>query len=310
MDNRIKGFGTALVTPFRKGGDGFHGNEVDFNGLTHLVEMQIMGGVDFLVPCGTTGESPTLSMKEHAQVIEHVMKISNGRVPVVPGTGSNNTAEAYALTKEAKMLGLEACMVVAPYYNKPMTAGFLEYYMRLAEIGIPVIMYDIPSRTGKGVPLEAILNLMGRGAITGIKWASGNLSQLTDIHMQSKDGFKIFSGDDEMTLPAMSLGAAGVISVLGNISPRIIRNMLDSIALGNWEDARNHHHYNALLMRAMFRETNPIPVKTALHLIYPDLFEAEFRSPISRMGNENARRLHGVLRAMRLVVGEYHEIAR
>lgn len=284
------GTGTALITPFKQSG------EIDFDALAVLVEQQIAGGVDFLVPCGTTGESPTMTHPEHEEVMEFVVSRTSQRKPVLAGAGSNSTAEALALTETAKAIGADGVLVVAPYYNKPTQAGMKDYYRAIAKIGLPVILYDIPGRCGgQGVTAETILELAHEGTIRGLKWASGNLDQLQDVLVGRPEGFTVLSGDDNLTFTAMCLGAEGAISVLANLMPQEVAKLVVAMHTHHHDFARKLHYRLLPLMRAMFIETNPIPLKTALAMVHQPLFQEVFRSPLVKMGKENKRKLAKVL---------------
>lgn len=294
----FRGLGVAMVTPFRNG-------KVDFKALGFLTDHLIDGGVDFLVPCGTTAESPTLIFGEHIAVIEAVvetvLKNTDGRVPVLAGTGSNSTKEAVELTKAAKNVGANGVLVVSPYYNKPMKAGFLDYYRQIAKVGLPVILYDIPGRTGKGVPTDVILELAKEGSIKGIKWASGDIAQLMQIVRNAPEGFDIFSGDDNLTFILMALGGHGVISVVGNIVPEKMSSLVNHLSSWRMAAGQKEHYHLSDLMQVMFLETNPIPVKTALHLMYPKVFAEEFRSPMGIMEKDTRAKLKKVLAEYKLL---------
>ena len=288
----FKGLGTALVTPF------LSDEALDINGIRALVSQQIEGGVNFLVPCGTTGESPTLNdlfPGEHLRVVLETVEIAAGRVPVLAGTGSNSTREAIELTKESKKAGANGVLVVSPYYNKPMRNGFLDYYKRIAEAGLPVILYDIPPRTAKGVPTDVILQLAEEGLIVGMKWASGDFGQLMEIIKYRPQDFVVLSGDDNSTFPLMALGGDGVISVVSNIIPKGMKKFMLLMSNGEWHTARAIHYGLLDLMKAMFIETNPIPVKTALALMHPETFGAYFRSPMMPMEEKNVEKLKGII---------------
>lgn len=291
----FKGLGVAMVTPFRNG-------KVDYNALEFLIgSMIIKGNVDFLVPCGTTGESPTLSYTEHTEIIAATVKMANKEAPVLAGTGANSTKEAMELTKAAKDAGADGALVVSPYYNKPMPAGFLDYYRQIAKVGLPVVLYDIPGRTAKGVPADVILELADEGSIAGIKWASGDLDQLMRIAQVAPEGFTILSGDDNLTFVLMALGGNGVISVAGNIIPDAMLALICSLEQGINPQSRKKHYDLLKLMKTMFIETNPIPVKTALHLMHPEIFAEEFRSPMMPMEPGTRDKLAKVLAEYKLL---------
>lgn len=291
---KFNGLGVAIVTPFRDG-------KVDYKALKLLIDFLIKGGVDFLVPCGTTGESPTLDYNEHVVIIKMTVNETKGRIPVLAGTGANCTGEAVALTEAAKHAGADGALVVSPYYNKPMSAGFLDYYRQIAEVGLPVILYDIPGRTAKGVPTDVILKLAHEGAIKGIKWASGDFNQLMQIIHNTPVEFSVLSGDDSFTLPLMALGGHGVISVVGNIIPKDMSKFISALRQGDIKFGKEEHYRLLKLMQAMFLETNPIPVKTALSFMYPKVFAEEFRSPMTQMEQSPRNMLIDVLRKYELL---------
>jgi 4-hydroxy-tetrahydrodipicolinate synthase len=302
-ENQFIGTGTALVTPFTEAGG------VDFFALKFQLERQIEGGVQFLVPCGTTGESPTQTHDEHKLVMKFVIEEAAGRVPVLVGTGSNSTDEAVALTKAAKEFGADGALVVMPYYNKPTKAGIMDYYRQVAKVGRPVVLYDIPGRCGGAmISAKTVLDLAQEGTIVGLKWASGNLDQLQEVLAGRPKGFKVFSGDDNLTYPAMGLGADGVISVVSNLIPKLIAKFVADSRLGSgFSIEACRQHYSLLqLMKAMFIETNPIPVKTALAMMYPKTVKEVFRSPLVGMEESNRKVLWGILKWHELVEGGYY----
>lgn len=292
------GNGPALITPFGANG------KIDRKAYQWLINSQIKEGTSFLVPCGTTGESPGITTSEHVMLVKYCVQCAKGRVPVLAGTGSNSTAEAVYLTKQAKAVGASGALVVGPYYNKPMAKGFLDYYRKIAVVGLPVILYDIPGRTAKGVPTDVILQLAKEGSIAGIKWASGDQGQLMDIIINRPSNFTVLSGDDNLTYTLLALGGHGVISVLSNVLPNSMSRMV-SLAKnsGFWEEAREIHYELLPLMRAMFLETNPQPVKTALSLMYPSVFNEHFRSPMMPMEPHNKAKLVNILLQHDLIEG-------
>lgn len=284
MAKRIfQGSLVALVTPFRDG-------RVDEAKLKALVEFHIKNGTDALVPCGTTGESPTLSHEEHKRVIDIVIEQAAGRVPVVAGTGSNSTAEAIDLTAHAKKAGADAVLMVNPYYNKPTQKGLIEHYKAIMDaVDIPIILYNIPGRTGINMLPETVAALAEYPNIIGIKEASGNLEQMTQIIVLCGDKITVVSGDDTLTLPLMAVGGRGVISVVANIVPRDVVEMTHAALNGDWKRARDLHLKLFPLCQAMFYETNPIPVKTAMGLL--GMITPELRLPLSPMAEANVKRL-------------------
>lgn len=290
----LKGTLTALVTPFTDRG------EIDTKALRKLVNFQIENGVSGLVPCGTTGESPTLSYKEHNHVIDIVIEEARGRVPIVAGTGSNSTKEAIFLTQHSAQAGARYSLQVAPYYNKPTQRGFYEHFVAIADsVDIPLIIYNIPGRTGNNIETETLLRLAGHKNIVGVKEASGNMAQIMDIISARPEGFTVLSGDDNLTFPIIALGGEGVISVASNIAPKQVIEMVEFAVGGKWEEAK-HHHYGLLsLFKALFIETNPIPIKTALAM--RGLIKEVFRSPMCAMEPENRAKLRRVLSDQKLL---------
>jgi 4-hydroxy-tetrahydrodipicolinate synthase len=278
----------ALVTPFRDG-------KVDEPTLKQLVEFQIAGGTDAIVPCGTTGESPTLDHEEHRHVIDLVIQAVNKRIPVVAGTGSNSTAEAISLTKHAKASGADAALIVLPYYNKPTQKGLIDHCRAIADAaGLPLILYNIPGRTGVNMLPETVAQLADHPNIVGMKEATGNLEQMTHDIVLCGDKLSFLSGDDTLTLPLMSVGGRGIISVVANIVPKDVADMTHAFLGGDWKRARELHLKLFPLSQAMFLETNPIPVKTALAMM--GKIREEFRLPLCSMVEANRKKLETALR--------------
>ncbi len=282
----FKGCFVAIVTPFKEG-------EVDEESLRGLIHFCLDKGIDGIVPCGTTGESPALSFEEHKRVIQITVEEVKGKVPVIAGTGSNNTKEAVELTNFAKEVGAEATLVITPYYNKPTPRGMEAHYARLNEVGIPIIIYNVPSRTGVNIPPETVGKLSRLKNIVGIKEASGNIDQMSSVISLSKDDFSVLSGNDSHTLPLLSLGGVGVISVVANIVPQDMTQMVKAYLGKNIEKAKELHYKLYPLCRAMFIETNPLPVKTALAKM--GMIEKEWRLPLVGMEEENEKKLEKVL---------------
>ncbi|MFO0932494.1 MAG: 4-hydroxy-tetrahydrodipicolinate synthase [Planctomycetota bacterium] len=254
-----EGVFTALATPFR-------GDRVDREALTRLVEAQVAAGVAGLCPCGTTGESPTISEDEHREIVETVVAAARGRVPVVAGTGSNDTRHAVALTKQAKAAGAVGALVVSPYYNKPTQEGLYRHFRAVADDGgLPVMLYHIPGRTAGAIEVETVARLWKAGGMFALKEAQGHVDRVT--RLREACGIPILSGDDALTLPFLSLGAVGVVSVASNVVPaKIVALVRDALA-GRRAEALAAHEALAPLVRALFQETNPIPVKAALKLL-------------------------------------------
>lgn len=287
MSLKLEGSMVALVTPFK--GDG-----VDFDTLGRLIEFQIAGGTQGIIPCGTTGESPTLNYEEHDRVIEFTVEKVAGRVPVIAGTGSNSTDEAYNLTAHAKRAGADACLIVNPYYNKPTQRGMYAHVARIAEVGLPIVLYNIPGRTGIEMTAETVVKMYNEiGPVVAIKEATGKLDMSTAI--ASMCDIIILSGDDSLTLPIMSVGGKGVISVLANVVPAAIRAMCDAAAAGDYESARKQHLKLYPLCKAMFCETNPIPVKAAMAMA--GLCEDSLRLPLSPLDDQYRTMLKKLLQS-------------
>ncbi len=260
----VAGTWTAIVTPFTDGPE----PEVDYDALDAVVDDQIKGGVDAIVACGTTGESPTLTHEEHDRVIERVVRRVAGRVAVVAGTGSNSTAEAVRLTTHAAESGADAAMLVCPYYNRPSQRMLFEHFSVLAaRHALPIVLYNIPSRTGVNLEPETIANLRRKfpRVIVGIKEAGGSVDAVTRI--RSACDIAVLAGDDGLTLPMMAVGATGVVSVVSNVVPRIVANLVRAAAAGDHAAARTIHERLQPLLRALFSEPNPVPVKAAMKLL-------------------------------------------
>ena len=282
----------ATVTPFRDG-------KVDAAALRRLVEFQIRSGTDGIVPCGTTGESATLSFEEHERVIEIVLRAADGRVPVIAGTGSNNTKEAIVLTRYARKAGADAALVITPYYNKPTQKGLVAHFTAVAESAdIPVILYNVPGRTGVNMAPETVARLAEIENIVGVKEASGNLAQICDILRMTPKDFCVLSGDDGLYYPMLALGAKGVISVVSNVAPKEMADLYDAFAAGETGKARDIHFRLWPLMQALFIETNPIPAKTALAMM--GKIREEFRLPLCAMSAGNRKVLAKVLSDLKI----------
>ena len=275
----------ALVTPFRKG-------VVDFDKLDELVEMQVKAGTDGIVPCGTTGESPTLSHDEHDAVIERVVKAAGGRCPVIAGTGSNSTDEAIRLTRHAEKAGADASLQVCPYYNKPTQEGLYEHFKTVAEsVAIPVLLYNIPGRTGRNIDVETMARLGEIRNIVGVKEAAGSTDQVTEILTRTR--LTVLSGDDSMTLPFMSLGAKGVISVVANIVAKDVKTMVHAFLQGDPARAQKLNAKLYPLSKAMFIETNPGPIKAAMEML--GWIGAEMRLPMVPPGKAAREKIRKAL---------------
>jgi len=283
----------ATVTPFRNG-------NLDKNALKKLVTFQIDSGTDGIVPCGTTGESATLSFEEHERVIDIVLESADGRVPVIAGTGSNNTKEAVALTRYAKKAGVSGALVITPYYNKPTQDGLYRHFRTVAESAdIPIILYNVPGRTGVNMAAQTVARLAEIPNIVGVKEASGNLTQVCDIIRMTPKKFCVLSGDDALFFPMMALGAKGVISVTSNVAPQLMAELYDTYVIGEISRARDIHYHLWPLFHALFLETNPIPAKTALAMMKK--IREEFRLPLSPMADANRKVLARTLSDMKLI---------
>ncbi|MBE3085600.1 MAG: 4-hydroxy-tetrahydrodipicolinate synthase [Bacteroidetes bacterium] len=283
----FKGAMVAIVTPFKNG-------QVDEKALRELIEFQIANGTDGIVPCGTTGESATLSHEEHDRVIEITIDAVKKRVPVIAGTGSNSTAEALRLTKHAYEAGADGALIVCPYYNRPTQEGLYQHFKTIAEsVPIPLIPYNIPSRTGVNLMPEMVAKLAKIKNIVGIKEASGSIKQMSDVINLCGDDFAVLSGDDIFTLPLMVMGGAGVISVISNVAPADMAGLVDAFAAGDMVRAKALHHKMSELIDALFIEVNPIPVKAALALM--GKIKYEYRLPLCKMAEANFEKLKRVM---------------
>jgi 4-hydroxy-tetrahydrodipicolinate synthase len=283
----------AIVTPFKNG-------KVDEEALRRLIEEQIVAGTDGIVPCGTTGETTTLSHEEHDRVIEITIDAVKKRIPVIAGTGSNSTAEALRLTRHAWEAGADGALLVCPYYNRPTQEGLYQHFRTIAEqVPIPIIVYNISSRTGTNMFTETLARLAKIPNIVGVKEASGSMKQMSDvIHLCGPD-FIVLSGDDIFTLPLLALGGKGVISVISNVVPGDMAGMVDAFAAGDLEKARALHFRMSPLIDALFIETNPIPVKVALAMM--GKIDAELRLPLCPMAEKNEAVLRKVMQEYGLI---------
>jgi 4-hydroxy-tetrahydrodipicolinate synthase len=278
---------TALVTPFRNG-------EVDVEALEGMVEFQIQHGVSGLVPCGTTGETPAMSEAEDRVVVGTVVRIANGRVPIIAGTGSNSTDMAIKYTKMAQEVGADGSLQVAPYYNKPTQEGLYRHFAAIAEsTALPLVLYNIPGRTGVTISADTIARLAEIPNIVGVKDSTLSMNMISDVIRLCGEEFDVLSGDDPMTLPLVALGGRGVISVASNVAPGAVSDMVRAVLEGDWERGRELHYELLPLFRALFVETNPIPVKTAASLL--GLCSDEMRLPLVPMEGENLRALQETL---------------
>src|SRR2546421_7480050 len=298
------GCATALVTPFTSEG------AVDLERFRALGERQIAGGVKLLVPCGTTGESATMTEEEDREVIRATVEVARGRARVIAGTGSNSTAAAVEYSLAARVLGAGAVVVVAPFYNKPTQAGLYEHFRTIAEAvsDLPVMLYNVPGRTSSNIAAATVLKL-ARGCenIVAVKEASGDLSQIMAILRERPENFRVLSGDDAVTLPLIALGADGIVSVGSNEAPDLMVKLTDSALSGRWDSARELHYRLLPLMEANFIESNPGPVKAALALM--GLLEEQFRLPLVPVQEQTRARIRVVLGALGLLPGAAHVAA-
>lgn len=285
----FRGSITAIVTPFKNG-------KVDEKSLRDLIEFQLENGSSGIVPCGTTGESATLDFQEHERVIEITVEQAKKRAPVIAGTGSNSTEEAIMLTRHAAEAGADASLQVSPYYNRPTQKGLYEHFKKIAQSAdIPIILYNIASRTGVNIEPETIAQLAGECKnIVGVKEASGNLDQMSRIKALCPAGFVLISGDDSLTLPVLSIGGTGIISVVANIVPQDAAGLVAAFEKGDIKTAQKLHYKLLPLVKAMFIETNPIPVKTALGLM--GMCAPDLRLPMCAMSPENLEKLKKAMR--------------
>ncbi|HUZ16947.1 MAG TPA: 4-hydroxy-tetrahydrodipicolinate synthase [Spirochaetia bacterium] len=292
---KLQGAYTAMVTPFTADG------ALDFQALDRLVDFQVREGIAGLVPMGTTGESPTLTHDEHNRVIELVIRKADGRVPVIAGTGSNSTAEAVRMTRLAKEHGADASLQVAPYYNKPSNEGFYRHFMEIADTcDLPLIIYNIPGRTGKNIENSVMLRLAQHPNIVGVKEASGNLPQIMDLIRRKPADFAVLSGDDILGLPIIASGGTGIISVASNLIPREMVELVRVLVEGDFVAARRLHYRLLPLFDALLTlETNPIPIKYAMHLKGHN--EESYRLPLVPMEAPKKELLKGILRELQIL---------
>ena len=283
----------AIVTPFRNG-------KLDERAFADLIEFQITNGTHGIVPCGTTGESATLSPEEHERVVALTVEIAHRRVPVIAGTGSNSTDESLAFTKHAKAVGADGALLITPYYNKPTQEGLFQHYAAVAKAtDIPIILYNIPGRTGVNMAPGTVSRLADFPNIVAIKEGSGSLQQVSNILEQCGEKITLLSGDDPLTLPMMAIGAKGVITVTANIAPLEMATMVNTALKGDYQEARAMHYKLAPLFTALFYETNPIPVKAAL--AYMGKVQNELRLPLTPMSSEHKEKLTQAMKSSGLL---------
>jgi len=286
------GTGVALVTPFKKD------DSIDFRALTNVVEHVINNGVEFLVALGTTGETPVLSSEEQGEIIQHVKKVNEGRLPLVVGMGGNHTSRQIERIEKTDFGGIAAILTASPYYSKPNQKGIYKHYMSIAEASpVPVIIYNVPSRTGSNISAETILKLAAEcGNFAGIKEASGNMTQIMKIAKDKPPGFDLISGDDALALPMISTGGVGVISVIGNAFPRQFSEMV-RLALDNrWEEARSIHYSLLEIIDQLFIDGSPAGVKAALNIL--NICENQVRLPLTTVSRTTYARLTELIRSI------------
>jgi 4-hydroxy-tetrahydrodipicolinate synthase len=291
---KLEGVYTALVTPMSADG------KVDEKALRRLVDFQVEGGVQGLVPVGTTGESPTLHGEECKRVIQVVVEQARGRVPVIAGAGSNSTAEAIEYARDAKEVGADATLQVTPYYNKPTNAGILAHFRAIADaVNLPLVVYNIAGRTGKNIDNPTMLELAGHRNITAVKEASGDIGQVMELIARKPADFAVLSGDDNLTFPIMALGGKGVISVASNLVPDRMAKLAGYALKGDWDASRKLHYELLPLFRSMFIETNPIPIKAAMAM--KGMMTETYRLPLCPMAPKNREALEAALRELRIL---------
>jgi 4-hydroxy-tetrahydrodipicolinate synthase len=291
----FQGTGTALVTPFKKNG------EVDEQSLRKLVRFQLKGRVEALVPCGTTGENPTLSHDEQRRVVEIVLEEASGKAKVFAGAGGNNTLEVIEKARAAKRLGVNAILSVAPYYNKPTQEGLYQHFHAIADKGdVDVIVYNIPSRTGSNIEAGTLLRMAEEiPHVVGVKEASGNIGQMMEIAHHRPSHFSLLSGDDVFTLPLLAIGGDGVISTTANQVPRLFSDMTRAGLKGDWDKARDLHYKLLHLMKANFIETNPIPVKAGLAMM--GMIQEVYRLPLVPISEKAREKLRKAMKELKLI---------
>jgi 4-hydroxy-tetrahydrodipicolinate synthase len=288
MARHLRGCGTALVTPF------LHDGRIDEAALRALVDWQISEGVHFLVPCGSTGEAAPMTLAEHRRVVEITVEVAAGRVPIVAGAGGNDTAKAIAVSHEMKAAGATHLLHVSPMYNKPPQRGILAHFRAIADaVDLPIVVYNVPGRTASNVEARTTLELAKVPRIVGVKEASGNLAQIADILRDRPSGFSVLSGDDAITLPVMSLGGDGVISVISNATPGLMAELTDACAAGDISSARTIHRRLQPWMAAAFVESNPLPVKAALAMM--GKIENVLRLPLVPLADAHAHAVRSSL---------------
>jgi 4-hydroxy-tetrahydrodipicolinate synthase len=283
----LEGTFTAIVTPFDRAG------KVDLVRFRELIDRQIAGGVTGIVPVGTTGESPTLNFEEHRKVIEAAISISRGRLKIIAGTGGNATDEAIELTRHAREAGADATLQVTPYYNKPNREGLIRHFSAVADLGLPVVLYNVPGRSGRDIPIDVVAELAKHPNVVSIKEAAGSADRVSQI--RNACDLEVLSGDDALTLPMMALGAVGVISVASNIIPAEVSRLVAAALAGRWDEARRLHYQYYRVFTDLFLDTNPVPVKAALAML--GWIDEVYRLPLCEMPEPLKARLKQTLAA-------------
>jgi 4-hydroxy-tetrahydrodipicolinate synthase len=279
----FSGSAVALVTPFKDG-------QVDWRSLETLVQFHLENGTHGIVACGTTGEAATLSHEEHVDVVKAVVRLVAKKIPVIAGTGSNSTEEAVTLTREAEKAGADGALLISPYYNRPTQEGIYQHYKRVASsVGLPLIIYNIPSRTGSKIEPETLARLSEVHNIAGVKEATGSVDQAIDVMRLCGDRLAVYSGEDSLTFSLMALGGKGVVSTVANVAPKEMSQLTEACLKGAWEKGRELQFRLVPLIRAVFIETNPIPVKTALSLM--GKCRGDLRLPLTPMSEPNLKKL-------------------
>lgn len=287
----FEGAYTAIVTPFNRDGS------VDYGKLRELVEWQIAEGITGLVPVGTTGESPTVDVDEHEKIIETTIATARKRVKVIAGTGANSTAEAIELTTHARDAGADATLQVTPYYNRPSQLGLIRHFTAVADLGLPVVLYNVPGRTGREIAVETVVELAKHPKIVSVKEAGGSADRVSQYLGRCK--IEVLSGDDSLTLPMMVLGAVGVISVASNVAPRAVTDLVQHGLAGRWKEARELHYRLYRLFSDLFIDTNPVPVKAAMAMMKK--IEETYRLPLCETSEANKKKIAECLRELKLI---------
>ncbi|HYM19432.1 MAG TPA: 4-hydroxy-tetrahydrodipicolinate synthase [Candidatus Kapabacteria bacterium] len=299
METKLRGTGTAIVTPFNVSG------EIDYEATKRLIEYQLDGGVEMIVPLGSTGENPTITAEERRKFLSYVIECIDGRAIVIAGTGTNDTSQSVANTKEAAMLGADAALVVTPYYNKPTPDGLFAHFSEVANVGLPVVMYNVPGRTGLNMTAETTLRCAEIVNVVAIKEASANMEQCMEIIRHAPKGFRLLSGEDNLTVALCAIGGRGVISVTSNVVPKEFSRMVRFALDGQFAEAKAIHYELLDLMKVMFIESNPGPVKAALAMM--GIIEENYRLPLVPIKPNHRRKVLEALTQLETVVVEEFE---